>query len=352
MARTVQLGAATVAFPSPALQPIEDSAPLSAAGDLAGLRARLDADGYLYLRGGLDRAAVLAARARVLRHLASVGGVLVPGREDEGVLVERCMAGCVPFMEGRNEVTHSAELAAVLAGGALADVARALLGGDVVTFDQKWLRAGWGGFFTGAHVDRVYMGRGSQRVLTAWVPLGDAPLELGALAVLRGSHALPGFARLQATYAQLDVEGDAFVGSGWFSDDPRELGGLDPAAGWVSGDFAAGDVVLFGMRTVHMSTANTTDRVRLSCDVRWQPAAEPRDERYFGDVGAKVAQRQKAGAWAERAPESGAGEGGGAPAAAPKRTMDELKRLWGFPAGVEGGGGGGGAPPAAVAVAQ
>jgi hypothetical protein len=51
----------------------------------------------------------------------------------------------------------------------------------------------------------------------------------------------------------------------------------------VSGDFAAGDVILFGMHTLHMSTANLTDRVRVSCDVRWQPASLPVDDRYFGD---------------------------------------------------------------------
>ena len=74
-----------------------------------------------------------------------------------------------------------------------------------------------------------------------------------------------------------------------------------------------------------MSTVNTTDRVRISCDVRWQPAAEPRDERYFGDVDRKVAERQKAGAWAA------AGGGKGAAAVVEKaRTMEDMKLLWGF----------------------
>ena len=26
--------------------------------------------------------------------------------------------------------------------------------------------------FTGVHIDRVYMGRGSQRMLTEWIPIG------------------------------------------------------------------------------------------------------------------------------------------------------------------------------------
>jgi len=31
-----------------------------------------------------------------------------------------------------------------------------------------------------------------------------------------------------------------------------------------------------------MSTTNTTDRFRISCDTRWQPASDPIDERWQG----------------------------------------------------------------------
>ena len=45
-----------------------------------------------------------------------------------------------------------------------------------------------------------------------------------------------------------------------------------------------GDVPLFDMFTLHGSCDNHMGggRVRLSCDVRWQPADLPMDERYFG----------------------------------------------------------------------
>jgi ectoine hydroxylase-related dioxygenase (phytanoyl-CoA dioxygenase family) len=45
-----------------------------------------------------------------------------------------------------------------------------------------------------------------------------------------------------------------------------------------------GDVILFGLYTMHASTTNTTNRFRLSCDVRYQPANEPVDERWVGDT--------------------------------------------------------------------
>ena len=41
-----------------------------------------------------------------------------------------------------------------------------------------------------------------------------------------------------------------------------------------------GDVILFGMHTMHASTTNLTSRFRLSCDVRFQPASEPADNRW------------------------------------------------------------------------
>lgn len=34
------------------------------------------------------------------------------------------------------------------------------------------------------------------------------------------------------------------------------------------------------MRTIHMSTVNVTNKLRLSCDTRWQPSNEPRDPRF------------------------------------------------------------------------
>ena len=55
---------------------------------------------------------------------------------------------------------------------------------------------------------------------------------------------------------------------------------MDSSCQWRTCDFSAGDVVIFGMGLVHGSTANLTSRVRMSCDVRWQPAADPVDERY------------------------------------------------------------------------
>jgi hypothetical protein len=61
-----------------------------------------------------------------------------------------------------------------------------LFGEPARTFDYKWLRAVEPGQATGAHYDFVYMGRGSGRLHTCWVPFGDIPVERGTLAMASG----------------------------------------------------------------------------------------------------------------------------------------------------------------------
>jgi hypothetical protein len=48
---------------------------------------------------------------------------------------------------------------------------------------------------------------------------------------------------------------------------------------WASSNLDAGDVVVLHLRLLHMSTTNITDRIRISCDTRWQPVDEPIDQR-------------------------------------------------------------------------
>lgn len=48
---------------------------------------------------------------------------------------------------------------------------------DIVTTGFKWLRAVAPSEFTGVHTDRVFLGRGSGQLITAWLPLGDCPTD-------------------------------------------------------------------------------------------------------------------------------------------------------------------------------
>ena len=149
-----------------------------------------------------------------------------------------------------------------------------------MTFNYKWLRAIGNEQYTGAHCDYVYMGQGSPNLHTVWIPFGDIPVEQGTLAMCPESHRLPSFSRLRETYGRMDVDRDAI--EGWFTKEPMEI--VEKfGSRWVTGDFYAGDVILFGMHTMHASTTNLTNRFRLSCDVRYQPASEPADKRWVGE---------------------------------------------------------------------
>ena len=279
-------------------------------------RRKLATDGFVVLRGLIPRDDVLAARRTVLRAYDARGDVVERASD---TLLPGCGAGCVPFTEGRNELTHSDAMLRVLAAPRAARFFERLFGEAALTLDYKWLRGVPRGVATGCHLDRVYMGRGTHRLMTCWIPLGDeTPLDLGGLAMLEGSHDPNGpFRKLHATYGAMDVERDGLQGSGWFTEDPLEISArFAPDATWrACATYAAGDAVVFGLGLLHMSTANLTDRVRLSADVRWQPRSEKVDPRYVGAVDAadRVASGARAGA-----------------AAAGRVSIGDLKRRWGF----------------------
>eukprot|EP00928_Gymnodinium_smaydae_P081599 TRINITY_DN65085_c0_g1_i1.p1 TRINITY_DN65085_c0_g1~~TRINITY_DN65085_c0_g1_i1.p1 ORF type:complete len:405 (-),score=85.24 TRINITY_DN65085_c0_g1_i1:185-1360(-) len=327
------------------LQPLTDSKALLDKEDWAALRNALERDGYLYLREALPRHDVDAARQHVLDTFAEKGDILDARRPvSEGALRERCGFGCIPFLEGKNATTHSQQLLQVFEGERIRQIFRGVLDSEsVISFDYKWLRGMPRESFTGAHMDSVYMSRGTPKLLTCWIPFGENPLEVGALAILEGSHRSPAYARLRETYGSMDHEAVGLDGSGWFSEDPQEVLKLFGGQ-WKTADFSPGDLLCFTMHTLHMSTSNVTDKVRISADVRWQSALEPVDPRYIGDVGKTLEQQSVAGAWNVKEDEvlenaknakdrvaSVANKLKSKSAEVQKVTISELRKQWGFP---------------------
>jgi hypothetical protein len=225
----------------------------------------------------MDREKVLSARRRILEYMAEHEALEPGSRPLDGVMGQY---GKSVGMMGRNVITHHPEVKAVLESEELFNFFETFFGEASRTFDYKWLRAVGNEQFTGCHYDVVYMGRGSGKLHTAWVPFSDTPVEQGTLAVCEGSHNDPGFQRLRDTYGKVDIDRDLI--DGWFSDDPQEI--LTKFGGrWRTTNFKAGDIIVFGMYMLHASTTNTTDKWRISCDVRFQPAADPVDERWVGE---------------------------------------------------------------------
>jgi len=240
-------------------------------GDVEALRARMAEDGYLLIRGFHDREQVLRARSEYLADLERMGR-LKPGTPAEDGIIGEENKGA--GSQGAN-LDHP-ELLNLVNSKRVMDFFEAFLGGPVLTYDHKWLRAVQKGESTGAHYDIVYMGRGTKQLYTTWTPLGDISYDMGGLAICLGSQH---FERIKQTYGQMDVDRDNVTG--WFSNDPVEI--VDRFGGrWATTEFRAGDALIFGMYLMHGSLTNTTDRYRISVDTRYQLASEPVDERWVG----------------------------------------------------------------------
>ena len=88
------------------------------------------------------------------------------------------------------------------------------------------------------------------------------------------------FEKVRETYGKADVDRDLIEGH--FSDNPIEV--IEKFGGrWATTTFSAGDVVIFSMFLMHASLVNTSNKVRITADTRYQLAAEIADERWIGD---------------------------------------------------------------------
>lgn len=255
-------------------------------GDVEALRQRMQEDGYLYLPGYLDRELALEAREDILTRLAGEG-YLAPGTP-----AMEAIWSCEQKNGLRPDVAAaSAPLQELLYSARMVEFYTGFLGGEVLHYDYTWLRAVAPGSGTPPHGDSVFMNRGTSNLFTGWVPLGDVSFDLGGLIVLEGSHKLE---RIRNNYGRKDV--DAYCSNrpdgpeyasgakwwgGWLSKNPphlqKRLGGR-----WLTCEFRAGDLLTFTMNTVHGSLDNQSDRIRLSCDIRYQLASEEVDERWVG----------------------------------------------------------------------
>jgi len=122
-------------------------------------------------------------------------------------------AGSIGLL-GMQQVAAMPNVRRVLESGRLFELmANLFQDPEVVTSDFKWLRAVAPGEFTGVHTDRVFLGKGSSRLLTAWIPLGDCPVEEGSMMVVPGSHRMEEFSALRSSYGNSEVRGSTLLSS-------------------------------------------------------------------------------------------------------------------------------------------
>jgi ectoine hydroxylase-related dioxygenase (phytanoyl-CoA dioxygenase family) len=265
-------------------------APSDPAEPLPTLRARFDAAGYLWLKGFLPRSDVLDFRRRFFSAFLDTG-LLRPGSDP----VEGLWSG----------EPHDADLATkrlmeqVRSAGFEAFCLHPLLwrfmddfvAGTSYLHKRKLIRFTRPGDVaaTAAHYDLTFLRGGTDRVVTAWIPIGDTAVAMGGLVYLDGSHTVGRAMEADFTITNAELPPEERISAynrnmsegGWISKDLPALADRFDAR-WLVADYEAGDVVLHSPYMIHAATSNDDprDRLRLSTDIRYQNVRDEIDARW------------------------------------------------------------------------
>lgn len=267
--------------------------------DSAALRQRFDEDGYLYIPGFFERADIQEARRQITAALAQKGLLdpaypVIEAVKKEGADMS-FLLNPRPTVDFMNSLSRgSPAMLRLLYSGKIIRLFEGFFGESIRHFDFTWVRTMGKGFGTDPHCDNVYMGRGSSRLCSVWIPYGDITYDIGGLMVLEGSHRQAErlkhyLSRDVDNYCENRPEGPKIKSGeipwkwgGVLSNNPyslrEHLGGR-----WLTAEYRMGDMLIFSMRTVHASLDNQTHFFRFSTDTRYQPASEPIDDRWIGE---------------------------------------------------------------------
>ena len=241
------------------MQPFVDSTDLMA--DAAALAARMRNDGYLMLRRLMPKPAIAEVQQQIGEILRAAGWLRrnTPIAEAIADPAGFCVDPEPAYLDVLRRINRLQAYHALKHHPALVGLFERLLGGPVLPHPRVLMRNIFpdrAAFTTKAHQDFPNV-QGTKEVHTAWMPLIDCPMAVGPLQIAAGSHNEGVF--------DFDIAAGA--------------GGLeitDPLDGrWVSGDIAAGDVLIFHSMTVHKGVANLSPHLRMSMDVRYQLVSEP-----------------------------------------------------------------------------
>ena len=264
--------------------------PSDAGEPAATLRARFDADGYLWLKGSLPRGEVREFRGHFFRQFADTG-LLAPGSDP----ADGISSGGEPDAELARkrlmEVVRSAAYESFCVHRRLWQFLDGFLDGPSYLHKRKLVRYTRPGdpSATGAHYDLTYLRGGTDKLVTVWIPIGDVPIAMGGLVYLEGSHA--NGRALEAEFARENVHLPAdqrirafnktMNDGGWITKDLPALAERFDSR-WLIADYEAGDVVLHSPYMIHAATCNDASdgRLRLSTDIRYQNVRDEIDARW------------------------------------------------------------------------
>jgi ectoine hydroxylase-related dioxygenase (phytanoyl-CoA dioxygenase family) len=254
------------------------------------LREQYREQGYLWLRGILDRSEVLAFRRRFFAAFQETG-LLARGSDPKAGIYSGGGEDKLAMRQIMTEVVRWAAYEAFCLSRPIVDFYEAFFNGPVYLHKRKLIR------FTrphepnctGAHYDLTYLRAGTDKLCSSWIPLGDTPVEMGGLIYLEGSDAFgrQAEAEFSAKNAELPPEerinayNKNMSETGWLT---KDLPSLSERLGsrWLAADYEAGDMVVHSAYMIHAATVNENQegRMRLSTDIRYQHVRDEIDPRW------------------------------------------------------------------------
>ena len=247
-------------------QPFTDSS--KHLGDAARLSAILQDDGYLFLRRLVDPQQIATVKQDIMQILRQ-HQIIEDDGADDPLFSGGPHATESEYMAFYDRIARLDSFVQLAESPAIVALMEGLFGGLVQVWTQRLIRVLYpdpdapAPIGLGAHQDGNFrFGYLSQSFNACWLPLMEINQEIGGLAVAPGSH----------SRGELD-HGGGSVASSAKSVKEKKVFGLDPESlSWVTSDFQPGDAVIFTSLTVHRGILNRSDRIRLSCDFRYQLA--------------------------------------------------------------------------------
>lgn len=256
------------------------------------LREQYETQGYIWLKGILNRDEVLAFRRFYFSSYLETG-MIKPGTDPvdgiySGAEIDQQAVKKILF-----EFVKSPEYEAFCRMQPILDFYHEFFQDDIYLHKRKIIRHKQPNHWrcTGGHYDLIYLRAGSDRVSSCWIPIGDTPVEMGGLIYLEGSAGLG--RQFEADFTangsnltpeqRISAYNDNMKGSYLSEDLPdlaRRINGR-----WLVADYAAGDMVVHNPYMIHASTVNNDPlgRFRLSTDIRYQSVNDEIDRRWAND---------------------------------------------------------------------
>lgn len=227
------------------------------------LQQRMKQDGYLFFEALINWQYIIQARLDVLKFCSEAGwldpnSVLIDGIARKGVKWTEPMS---EYMTVYNQIMRCESFHGLAHNPELLFMFEKLFGEAPLPHPRNIARIIFPDntlYTTPSHQDYIHI-QGTEETYTAWIPLGDCPMEMGSLTVMPGSHRagiMPVHKALGAGGVGIDTDGSGHE--------------------WAGSDFALGDVIIFHSLTVHKALPNLSkNRIRLSVDFRYQPISHP-----------------------------------------------------------------------------